>query len=244
MKKKLSALVLFSLLGLALMAQSCKRSQMEVEDPSEAIVLTPRVDFEPPDFYPEAFEACLTNYFEMQSRLFNDAMFAVIVNASQEIIENGQTNLFNNTHEIGMLFSTVYEPEVAARIECLLNQDICLFFEYLNALQSRNKESAKTILVQLYANGRMLVEFINIMNPYFAYEPEKYMLDEHVTLITDQAEAYLRRDLKRAQELNRRSVKQLKELAVHITKAMVKQYEPEPHGFSETDCERVILLTE
>lgn len=239
MKKKLSARLLFSLLGLAMMAQSCTRSQIEVEDPSEAFVLTPRVDFEPPDFYPEAFEACLSNYFEMQALLFNDAMFAVIVNAPQEIIENGKTNLFNNTHEIGMLFSTIYEPEVAARIECLLNQDICLFFEYLDALKSRNKELSKKKLVQLYANGHMLVEFLNIMNPYFAFEPEKYMLDEHVTMITDLAEAYLRRDLKRAQELNRRSVKQLRELAVHITKAMVKQYEPE--CFPETCCDCEML---
>lgn len=233
MKKDFSLSIIISLLGLVILAHSCKAPHMEVEN-RESIEI-PMQDFEPPEFCPEDFEERLGALLEMHGFLFNDAMFAVIFNLPDEIIDNGKTNLFNSTYEIAMLFSTVYDPAVAARIQVLLDQDIGLFFNYIDAIKSGNKELAKKRLVQSYANGQMFVQFLNIMNPYFAYEPEKHMLDEHVTLLADQVNAYLRRDLIRAEELNNRSAKQLKELALHITKAIQKQYEPS--RFPQTFCD-------
>lgn len=227
MKRDLPLKMISSLLGLLLMTESCsyfKGTQTVAIDQNEERVVNPTEACESEAvFIPEEFDSTLISLFEIQAFLINDAMVAIINQAPQELIDMGQNNLFENTHEIAFLFASPYGSQVAYRVETLLDQQMRLLLDYVHALKSQNKALAKTLLAQSYSNGRLLVEFLNIMNPFFAFEPEKYMLDEHVTIESNQAIAYLTGDIKRAEELKQLSAGQLKELAIHISKAVRMQ---------------------
>ena len=228
MRKDLPLKMISSLLGLLLMTESCsyfKGTKPEAIDLNEEVFVNPTEDCESEAavFIPEEFDSALISLFEIQAFLINDAMVAIINHAPQELVDMGQSNLFENIHEIAFLFASPYGSEVAYRMETLLGQQMRLLLDYIHAIESQNEALAKTLLVQSYSNGRLLVEFLNIMNPFFAFEPEKYMLDEHVTIESNQAMAYLNGDIERAEELKQRSVGQLKELAIHISKAVRKQ---------------------
>lgn len=225
MTQKISLWMLSALLGLGLIAQSCsyfKRTQIEpIYEEEEVVNASEDCDSECPFFMPEQFEAGLSNLFEMQGNLLNDVMVAVL--NDQEFAEIGESNLYENTHEIAALMGTVYGSRVADQIEFLLGRQNQLFLAYLDAIKCQNDALAKRLLVQSYANGHLFVELINIMNPFFAYAPEKYMMDEHVTLQSDQAKAYFKGDIERGEELKRRSIKQSQEMGLHIARAVQTQ---------------------
>lgn len=224
MQKNISLWVLSSWLALGLMTGACsyfKRAPVEVMEEAEFEGLVEDCDSECPYFRPEEFRAALTKQYELQGHLLNDAMVAIL--NDQEFVDLAINNLNDNTHEIAAVLGTVYGSRVAEQIELLLNCQNQLLLDYLDALKAQNKVLAKEYLRQSYANGHLLMEFINIMNPFFAYRPETYMMDEHVTLESDQAQAYLQGDIERAEELKQRSIKQMEEMALHLAGAIETQ---------------------
>lgn len=214
------------LLVLALTMQSChyfRAPPREVIVEEEKPNPYPDDGSEDPWFCPEDFESRLIDLYELQSILFSDVIVAMINDLDPEIIENSWKNLYGNVHEIGALFMNVYGSPVASRIKTLWDQQVALFIEYLIAVRCGDQPRAKSLLIRSYANGHLIVELLNIMNPYFPYQPEKYLMDEHVMLQSDQALAYLKGDTERAEELMGRSVAQSREMALHLSKAMQKQ---------------------
>lgn len=244
MKQNVSIGMILSLLGLLLMTESCRRFNRPTEivyqdketvyQDEECFENIEDCDSETPFFLPEEFESNLCRLFEMQGILLNDAIVAILHHPSEEIVEQGKTNLCENGHEIATLFATIYGSKVGSRIEALISQQNKLFLAYAFAIKFQNDDLAKELFVRSYVNGQMLVEFLNIMNPFFAYEPEKYMMDEHVTLETDQVKAYFKEDLEQAEELKVRSIKQLREMAMHMAKAIHTQIADPMINFS--DC--------
>lgn len=214
-----------SLLSICLLAESCNYFKgpqqavfQEYEEPPFG-ECEPECDY----FFPEEFENHLCTLFDLQGQLYNDLIFALTNDAEQEIVQQGISNLLVNNHEIADLFATVYGSKAASRIEHYLCEETQLLIAYIEALKFQNPIMAKELLRESYANSHMLVEFLNIMNLYFARAPETYMMEQHVTLITDQAQAYLQGDIEQAESLNRRTRTQLNEMAFHLSKAVQKQ---------------------
>jgi hypothetical protein len=221
-------LLISSLIGLLFATESCqlfKKRQVDLTH-QEVEAFTHSIgDSETECFFflPEQFERQLVALFEFQGLLLNDAIALSFTNISAEDFDLCRTNLFDNVHEIGVTFSTVYGSNVGSQIETLLNEQTELLFAQIAAIHCRNRESLKNNLAQSYSNGYLFIEFLNILNPYFSAQTEKYMMDEHILLQVEQIKAYSQGYLKRGEELKCRSINQFVELAIHISKAVEKQ---------------------
>jgi len=230
MKKDVSFKMIASLLGLMLMTESCSCNKNHQMEPiyQEDMARDDGNDIEDCDsdcliFIPDEFESNLSDLFGMHGQLLDDAMTAILTDPTLETVKKGESNLFVNAHEIAVLLGTIYGSHVAYRFEILLDQQIRLFSEYIQAIRFQNKSRAKCLLVRAYANGDLLVEFLNIMNPFFAYKPEKYLMDENVTIVSNQAAAYFKGDLEEADKLRIRLLHQLMDMAGHLSKAIQSQ---------------------
>lgn len=249
--KKVLYLPLFCLLiGSLLLLQACsyfRSSKQEVTCEETEDVELPDVieecDSECPTFKPEDFDHCLSDLLAVQGQLLYDVMmvsfnpFSQEIPLLQEMVAQAATNLFANTREMGHLFATVYGRQVGDRIEGYFMTNNHLLLAYINALKCQEELERKEWLRQLYVNGHLFVEFMNIMNSFFALQPEKYMLDEHVTLQTEIASALMEGDIERAEELKERSIAQMKELALHLYRAIFIQMTEMVCSWNVDECE-------
>lgn len=222
MRKNFS--LICALITLLFFTASC-RSTVNKKLPEEIVEdnFVEDCDSEVNEINPSEFLNHLADLFKLQGLLLNDFIVAKLNHQSLEMMETGKVNLFMNTSEIGNLFTNIYGSRVALRIGELLSEQMKLFLAYLDALQSKNDPLAKNLLQQSYYQGHLFIEFLNLMNPFFAFTSEKYMMDEHITLVSNQAIAYLKEDIEQAEELKSWTVDQLEELAVHIAKAIETQ---------------------
>jgi hypothetical protein len=188
--------------------------ELEIEPEQEALI-----------FQPEEFEQNLSDLLETHGVLLNDAILAALNDASEEVMQSGQESLFDNVHEIAALFIPIYGPRIANRIEHLLNKHIQLGSFYINAIKGCDSHLAQQIARHAFINGHMIVEFLSIINPFFSYEAELLMFDEHITLENQQVRAYFEGEIVRAEELRDESLKQLREIAGHIAKSVERQVE-------------------
>jgi hypothetical protein len=174
-------------------------------------------------FWPEQFEGHLVSLFELQGLLLNDAIALSFADSCDEILDLCRDNLYDNVHEIGIAFASAYGSRVGSEVEKLWMQQTNLTLAQLQAVFYQDPKAENRFLMEAYANGSLFIEFLSILTPYFSAQGEKYMMDEHVSLQSEQIKAYSRGLINRGEEFRCRSVDQLVELALHISKAIEKE---------------------
>jgi len=231
MKKFLSNRMKVLCIGLLLATQSCsffKRDKGHLTPPD---LLTEDVSFEKPedldrntvDLLNQGLEQNFEDLFETHGILINEAILTAFDNDSQDEIDSDQTTLLENVHDIANIIGSIYGLRIGERFEVLFSTHIKLSFNYIYAIKNQNPLLAKQLSRLAFHNADLFVEFFNKINPFFAYEPERQVFHEHLTLEADLISAYFTEDFMEAEGLRVRLLKQSQEMARHFAKAIEKQ---------------------
>lgn len=172
----------------------------------------------------EEFTENLEQLFLTHGVLVNRFVFAVLNQDTQESLDSEKRSLFENSKYLANLIAYVYGSRIGKRFEYLFNRHIKLTLAYIYAVKDCNPLLAQEIEKQALANGDLLIEFLNLINPYFPLKPERYMFEEHVTLEMQQITAYLNGNYERAEKIKEQYFKQLEEMGRQWAKAIILQF--------------------
>lgn len=178
---------------------------------------------EPEDFDSEEFKQCFENLFETHGLLINEAIVAEL-NDDVPYELSTEDSLYENAHDMASLLSMVYEPAIVQRFESLFNQHIKLQFQYIEALKTCHIFAAKRIAMQADHHGDMFIEFLSLINPYFAYRIEQKVFEKYLFISHKLVCAYFRQDYCHVEELRDQTIDLLREISRHFSKAVVKQF--------------------
>jgi hypothetical protein len=225
MKKYLSVCIKCLLLGSLLLTYSCYRkgnNHFLEEKQDDWFVIEseePGLDLS----QLEEFEDSLAELFAEHGRLFNEAILTILYQNSEEAIQEKESALLENSHEIASLISLAYGIRIGQRFKELFNHQIELGSAYIKAIKNQQLSLAYDLSHSNRKNGDMMAQFLSLINPFFPSQVERLMFEEYLTLEIDQIQAYFDGHLNQAEELKERSINQLREIATHLSKAIIKQ---------------------
>lgn len=172
----------------------------------------------------DEFVQNLESLFVTHGVLLNSVIFNSLNNESQEVIEAEKASLSDNAHQIANVLASVYGSRIGNRFEYLFKRHVQLGLAYIQAVRENDQFLASQITLQAYHNSDMLIEFLNIVNPYLPLVPEKFMFEEHIRLESEQAIAYFSGDYQSAENIKEEYFKQLEEMARQWAKAILTQF--------------------